>query len=354
MQIEQSAEISPGEWDAAVEDSDDAWMFHTTKWIELTARVWPLENRYFLAREGRRMLGGFPLQVAPGGRRPWIRPLAYSIKMGTGGPFVIREVSPKIRKRVLAALSEAVLDLARERRLAGVECMLPPLAANNMANTRGVNPLVLLGWEDVSTLTRIVDLSLPQADLEAAVPDARRKMRRARDRGYTVARGDWSELLDEYYAVHTQTYRRTGVTPHPKSYFEGIARGFSAGQNALLWVCRSAEGEPVAFHNSARFKQGAVYWTGCSQSDHAQAGVNYLLFWHAILGAKEDGYKYYDVGEAFPNSPDPKLGGLTQFKSKFGGDLYRFYRGRVSLSGNRTGGTSGAWWPWRKKGGQTQ
>ena len=232
--------------------------------------------------------------------------------------------------------------------------MLPPLAANNMANTRGVNTLVLNGWEDVSTLTRLVDLGLPQSDLEAAAADAGRKIRRARDRGYTVAPGNWNELVDEYYTMHTQTYQRTGAAPHPRSYFEGIAEGFSARKNALLWVCRSADGQPVAFHNSARFKLGAAYWSGCSQYDHAQAGVNYLLFWHAIMGAKEDGYKFYDVGEAFPNSPDRKLGGLTQFKSKFGGDLYRFYRGRFSLSQNRLTWISGARHRWRKKGGQTQ
>ncbi len=54
-------------------------------------------------------------------------------------------------------------------------------------------------------------------------------------------------------------------------------------------------------------------------------------WWQAIVGAKEEGCLYYEVGEGFPNTSDEKLKGLTDFKSKFGGEVYRFYRGRFSF-----------------------
>ncbi len=46
-----------------------------------------------------------------------------------------------------------------------------------------------------------------------------------------------------------------------------------------------------------------------------------------MLGAKEEGFRWYEVGEIFPGTLDEKLKGLSTFKSKFGGELYRFYRG---------------------------
>ncbi len=328
MEIEQSTQISPGEWDAAVAISDDTWMFHTTRWIEMTASVWPLDNRYFTARKNGRMVGGFALQVAPGGRRPWIRPRAYSTKMGTGGPFAVKGLGAKARERTFLALNEAVLARGREQRLGGLECSLPPLAPKSMGNVRGINPLVALGWNDISTHTQIVDLSLPVPELESALSRlTRRKIKRSSAEGYTVAQEDWGKSLDEYYQVHQETYHRTGASPHPKAYFDAIAGQFAPQGNAVLWVCRNSAGEPVAFYNCARFAEGAVSWTACSRTGHGEAGVNYLLLWRSMLGAKEEGFRWYEVGEIFPGTSDEKLKGLSTFKSKFGGELYRFYRG---------------------------
>jgi hypothetical protein len=138
-------------------------------------------------------------------------------------------------------------------------------------------------------------------------------------------------MLDEYYRVHVETYHRTGVRPHPRAYFAGIATTIAKDGHAVLWVGRDASNHPVAFHNCARFRDGSLYWTGCCETSHLPSGVNYLLFWHALAGAQEDGCGWYETGEAFPNTDDSKLKGLTLFKAKFGGELYRYYRGEIRL-----------------------
>jgi len=329
MEIEECAQIDAGQWDAAVAASDDAWLFHTAAWLEMTASVWPLENRYFAARQNGRIVGGFPLQADRPTR--WLRPRsAYSTKMGCSGPFVTRDLTGKGRRRVLQALNDAVLQWARSGRIESLCCWLPPLAAANLGNLRGVNPLALLGWEDVSTHTRIVDLSRPESELWSDLSeDARYNIRKAESAGYRVERAQWPQMLDEYYRVHVETYRRTGVPPHPRAYFQGIAERIAAGGHAVLWVCLDRQGGPVAFHNCGRFAGGAVYWTGCSRSEHLEQGVNYLLVWHALRGAKADGVQAYDIGEVFPGAAGGKLHGLSVFKSKFGGQLYRLYRGEL-------------------------
>jgi lipid II:glycine glycyltransferase (peptidoglycan interpeptide bridge formation enzyme) len=212
---------------------------------------------------------------------------------------------------------------------------LPPLAPNNLRNVGGVNPLVSEGWQDRSTQTMIKELQGPEACFESLSGDARRRIRRATEQGYTVSREPWPERLDDYYAVHLETYGRTGARPHPRAYFELIVEMARRGR-AVLWVCRTPDGEPVAFHNTAQFGMGAVYWTGCSRTDHAGAGVNYLLFWNAIRGASEEGIRYYEVGEVFPDAADRKLQGLSQFKSKFGGRLHPIFRGEYPIASQRS------------------
>ena len=329
MQIDLCAEIDPQEWDAAVMASDDAWLFHTSAWLEMTAEVWPVENLYVTARQNGRIVGGFPVQVdrLPG----WLRwREAYSSRMGCSGPFVIREVAGKTRRRVLEALSEAVKAWARSERIDRLACALPPLAESNLRNLHGVNPLAFLAWEDVSTHTRIINLAKPESELWSDLSaDARYNIRAAESAGYRVERAEWPAMLDEYYRVHVETYYRTGAQPHPKAYFQGIASRIAPAGNAVLWVCLDQEGSPVGFHNCGRFAGGAVYWSGCSRTEHLDRGVNYLLVWHALRGAKTDGCHAYDIGEVFPGASSGKLHGLSVFKSKFGGELYRLYRGEL-------------------------
>jgi lipid II:glycine glycyltransferase (peptidoglycan interpeptide bridge formation enzyme) len=56
-----------------------------------------------------------------------------------------------------------------------------------------------------------------------------------------------------------------------------------------------------------------------------------MLFWQALIGAKQDGCMQYEIGEVFPGVLDGKLRGLTVFKEKFDGELYPYYRAEIRL-----------------------
>lgn len=332
MEIWHSRTLPTEEWEALIEGSDDVWLYHSWPWIEMTAQIYALENHYFIARENGRNVGGFPLQLARSSRegRPCQR--AYSLMMGAAGPFTTRGLSSKARQRVLSELTKSAVEWARGMKVELLSCSLPPLAQSNLHNVRGVNPLVMAGWQDVSRHTRITCLSRSESELWSDLAyDARRSVKLAQAAGYTVEKADWREMLDEYYRVHVETYSRTGVPPHPRAYFEGIATQIAGRGQATLWMGRDPGGRPVAFHNCARFRDGSLYWTGCCETDHLRSGVSYLLFWRALVGAREDGCRWYEIGEAFPGVQEGKLKGLTVFKAKFGGELYRFYRGEIRL-----------------------
>jgi dTDP-4-amino-4,6-dideoxygalactose transaminase len=299
----------------------------------MTADVYSLGTRYFVAAENNVWVASLPVQLSWGSRQDAPRHLAYSTLMGPAGPFVSRSLQAKPRHRALEKLTQAAVEWATSENVERVTCSLPPLAPSNLGNARGVNPLVTVGWTDrSSTHTRIAGLRASEDALWRALPHgARESVKRALNAGYRVARGNWQELVDEYYQVHVETYTRTGVPPHPKAYFEGIARRIAPLGHAVLWVAHDAHGRPVAFHNCARFGHGSLYWTGCSRTDHLRSGANHLLVWHALLGAKEDNCRFYELGEAFPEAKDGRLQGLTRFKSMFAGELYRFFRGEIRV-----------------------
>jgi ubiquinone/menaquinone biosynthesis C-methylase UbiE len=327
VQILDATPELAGQWDALVRASADGWVFGLSGWQRLILQVseWELRDLSFAARQDGRLLGVMPLQVDPHGR-------VASSGFGGSGPVLAEGLAAGQRSRLLATLLQEAE--ARARAAGGRELgfQLQAVTRSALANERGVNPFVELGFEDVSSLTRVVDLELPEESLWRGLSaDARQQVQRARRLGYRAERGHWPELVDEYYRVHVETYRRTGVSPHPKAYFAGIAAEMAGAGHAALWVGRAPDGRAVAFHNDARLGAGSLYHTGCAETAHLDSGVNYLLFWHALLDARKEGCIAYEVGEIFPAARDGKERGLTVFKNKFGGTVHRLLRARRVL-----------------------
>lgn len=333
MDVERIATVEPSEWNATVFASEDTWIFHRWEWLSMTAKVWDLENHFFVVRKQDRIVAGIPLQI-PRGTPPSQR-VARASAMGHSGPFVLENVSEKKRRQYLDLLATAVRRFAADYQIPTVQCSLPPIAKSQLCNDAGVNSLQLSGWEDTSTISVIIDLTLPYDDLWSGLSSSTRQaITKARSDGYTVEKTSWPEQVAAYYEIHQETYTRTGVRPHPKTYFQGIADGMAVNKLASLWVCMDSDGRAVGFLNTAHDDHagentGALYWTGCSRSEHLASGVNYLLMWNAIIGAQKEGYQSFDVGEIVLALDQNKANNLSIFKRKFGGELRRLYRGQM-------------------------
>lgn len=315
-------------WDGVVNQSAEGWLYGLSAWQKLICGIpeWGYRDCSFAVSENGTMLAVMPLQWMPN------KKCFRSTAMGPSGPVLASGLSDKHRGRVMKAVVEHIRELGRQFRVGYLTVSLPPLNRANLWNVRGVNWLIHHGFSDISTHTYITNLLRPESALWSELAQlARRQIKQAISDGYTVQRERWMDRLDDYYRVHVETYRRTGATPHPRSYFDGIAKLAEKGYG-VLWVGRDSSGRAVAFHNCARYGRTSLYWTGCSETAHLESGINYLLFWQAILGARADGCEWYEPGEAFPGTTHRKLQGLTEFKSRFGGELHRFFKGNMSLT----------------------
>lgn len=311
-------------WDKLVYASDDAWLYHLHDWLRFTEKIWDLESKSFLVEHEGDVIGIFPLQMHKKSR------VLRSIFMGTGGGAVTNAVHPVFRRRIFKAMYGHVEEIACEVRAPFVEIYLPPLAKSCIENRWGVNPLVNYSYTDTSTHAWVADLTKNDDDILAGFShDARINIRKAREAGYEIRESKSLGDLDEYYRVHCETYHRTGAKSFPKSYFLGIHEHICRKGLAVIWKALNRAGHPVAFEIIGLFKEGAVYWAGCCETKHLHSGVNYLLQYNSMLWAKERGAKWFENGEAFPNVLEGKLRGLTTFKEKFGGELHRFYKGKM-------------------------
>lgn len=251
---------------------------------------------------------------------------------GGVGPVLVSGLSKKQRTRVLQIALDHAESLGRELGAEQLEFWLSPVTLTSLNSKWGVNPYVFFGFEDNSGLSQVIDLSKTENELWKDVSETtRHAIAKAQKAGFVVEETSWPEAVDDYYAMHCETYRRTGVSPHPKTYFEGIAREMWPKGHSVLWAVRNVEGRTLAYHNAVWFRESAFYHTGCSTAAALQEGVNYLLFWHALLTAKYKGIRWYDCGEIAPGAVG-KRQGLTTFKTKFGGEPHRFFKCSKNLS----------------------
>jgi hypothetical protein len=325
--IEPLAGIGRDEWDAVVRGSPDGWVFGLHGWQSVVTGVdaWDYRERGFGLRDNGRLAAVMPLHFRPSQK------VTGSSGWGGAGPIVAGGLTPENRRKVYAGVLAHAAALARADNSVRLDISMSPVTASSLASRRGVNPLELAGFKDTSLLSQVIRLDTDEALWAGLSKTARNLIRRARTAGYRAAPADWTASLDAYYDIHAETYARTGVRPHPRQYFAGIAAHVAPAGASRLLAALSPAGEPVAFHNTAYHGPGAVYHTGCSRDAVQADSLGYLLMWEALREARAAGAGWYDCGWIFPAATDPKQKGLTLFKTRFGGEPHRSFRAELAL-----------------------
>lgn len=316
------------DWDEVAQHSSRAWLWHRSDAIDAYASWENASDRSFAI-----------LDSSDAGRIVAITPL-YAFNIGrpftcrlesTGGPATADNLSARQQRNVEHAIQDSLRNIANSTGARSIELSLPPLApALRAGNATNLNPLMLVGCQDMSTASWVVDLrDSSEADLwrrlEARV---RKAVNKARAAGITVSRATPDEL-DAYYALHIENCRRNGIPPKPKAYFSAIFRTFLPQEQARIFAASDASGQRIAFHVFAICKSAALYWTTCS-ADHALLnGANDLIQWTAMQDFLTSGIELYETGEAFPAAEDSKLRRISDFKKGFGGKLMPYFRGRI-------------------------
>lgn len=321
--------ILAGNWDRLVQGSPDGWVFALQGWQRLVADVeeWGFVDHGFGVYEDERLLAVVPLHVQPESR------VAGSSGWGGAGPVIEGGLSAERRRQVFRAAAARMIEIAEGAGAIRLDVSCSPVTESSIGNRWAIDPFALLGFADRSLMSQVIALEADEGALWSGLSEiARRRIRQAEKAGFRVEPIDWRTSLDAYYDIHRETYARTGVSPHPKRYFQGIAESITPAGAARLLALVSPDGEPVAFNNSAVFGNGANYHTGCSRDAVQSLSPGYPLMWAAIQAAKAGGSAWFDVGWIFPASDDPKQRGLTHFKTRFGGEPHRSFRAERQLA----------------------
>jgi lipid II:glycine glycyltransferase (peptidoglycan interpeptide bridge formation enzyme) len=183
--------------------------------------------------------------------------------------------------------------------------------------------------------TLIIDL---QASLEGILAQMKQKgrynIRLAKKKGVCVRAADpknekqFALDTDAFYQILQETTQRDQFKGHNRTFYKQMVEILNAEDMGELYVAEYNK-EVIAGIIITFFNDTAIYYYGASSNKHRNVMAPYLLQWHAIQEAKKRGFKHYDLlGIAPPDAKKHPWKGVSEFKMKFGGKIFRYAKAK--------------------------
>jgi len=293
--ISSSADIDAASWDAYVNGSPGASLYHLYGWKKVVEDTFGHRTRYLLARgSASEILGVLPLVELKS--RMFGRMLVSMPFFNYGG---ILAANDEARRALLAAAIEAAKEIRA-----------------NFLEIRDDED-----WnQELPRKTSKVSMRLPlpgdPADLWKGLGSKlRNQIQRPRKEGMTATVGG-EELLDAFYDVFAANMRDLGTPVYSRSFFRNILRQFPD----RTWIaCVRAGDTPVAAGFLAGFNsQLEIPWASSLRAYNRQS-PNMLLYWQCLEFACQRGFKVFDFGRS-------TMGESTfKFKEQWGAKPHQLY-----------------------------
>lgn len=188
---------------------------------------------------------------------------------------------------------------------------------------------VLSSADQLNKRDNQIDKNLAEL-LKSMKPKTRYNIRLAEKKGVCCHWVDLSQAdirkknLDIFWQIIQETSQRNQFGLHPKEHYWKILE-ILGPQNLAGLIIGEYNKEPAAANLITFFGDTAYYLHGGSKYKYRNVMAPYLLHWQVILEARRRGLKYYNLSGVAVSLDNVKtLGGITKFKSGFGGRLISY------------------------------
>lgn len=281
-------------WDAFVDAHAGGSFYHRYDWRTVNATCFGHQSAYLAATEKDAIVGILPVVLL---KSRLFGNIACSL------PFV--------NYGGLVALNErAEAELLREARAVADEWQVDYVEIRSRCQGGAGLP------QSEHKVILTIDLDADPEKLWAAFKTGHRQdIRRAAKNDYEVRIGG-AELLEDFYAILSESWRDLGTPFYRARYFEEIVRTFPT---RIRLAVAYAAGQPAAaaFDGlSTSIVEGM--WLG-ARAQHRARGVNYVLYWELVKHACQQGFQQFHLGRSTADS-----GGET-FKKKWNAHVTQLY-----------------------------
>jgi lipid II:glycine glycyltransferase (peptidoglycan interpeptide bridge formation enzyme) len=330
-------------WDSFVTSHPNGHLLQSWGWGELKAGAgWhPLRLALWDTRQERIAAAAQVLRRSPAHLPPRLGNLAYVPKgplldWSQPGqplrqaffsqllPFLRRQGAIAVQVELPLAIETDMTRQAQER----AWCEAGEAATASCA-MEAINSLDALGFRPVRPVqpsrSILLDLAPGEDALLAGMKEKwRYNVRLAARKGVEVRAAQTLEDVQAWYRILQVTGRRDGFGVHTLDYYLRAWRLFAPRNQAQLFLA-AHDGRLLAGIFAGCMARQAVYLYGASSNEQRQLMPNYLLQWHAMRWAIDQGAQTYDFW-GIPDTDDPgeAMAGVYRFKSGWGGHIVCF------------------------------
>jgi FemAB-related protein (PEP-CTERM system-associated) len=284
----------PVRWDAYVNGASGASLYHLWAWGAVNRDEFGHATFPLAALDGDRIVGILPVVK--------VKTLLFGT-LGCSMPFVNYGGPVADSPAVEAALVEAARELARRERMKYLEI-------------RSLHRLD----ERIPALTHKVSMTVdlsPGADAlwNAFKSSHRQQIRKAEKEGFTTRHGG-RELIPDFYAVMSESWRSLGTPFYRRRYFERLFE--QVGDR--FWLTVVYDGARPAATQMGGLFNGTVegLWLGMRDEFRARY-VGYTLYWELLKWGAEHGHHTFHLGRSTADS------GAESFKKKWNAHATQLY-----------------------------
>jgi lipid II:glycine glycyltransferase (peptidoglycan interpeptide bridge formation enzyme) len=158
-----------------------------------------------------------------------------------------------------------------------------------------------------------------------------RSLQKADRAGVTVRESSTDADLRRFYHLYEQNVRHHRSLPHSFRFFAAM-RDALGPPGVVRLIVAEHDGDVIAGALLNTFKDRIDLAYVAGSLSRLDVRPNHAVYWHAIRWGIENGYRWYNMGQA------PPEGSLAAFKRQWGGEPFdRFRFDYVPGSGSATG-----------------
>lgn len=339
MKLVAFRDIPNHDWDAVCDVSGQAWLFHRAAWIAIEEHYFSRENLSVGFESKGRLVAVLPLYFSDSSKGAAQENLLHSGIHRHAGLACV----PGLDADSLAALRAVMRNYLFEQ-AAAKHCHRIQLASQSLApeSLDGLHALEVPFWVSdwgffhglafgpggmypapaMNTVAcdQVVMLDDGGEDvLFSRLAEAcRRNVRKALKAGVEIHRMQGLDSISCYYEMAQVSAQRTGESLAPLSYYQDLWNALYLANRCWL-LAAVHDGEAVAMLLVLVDKGGASYLGGVSTIKGLELRANDMVHWGLIRMLKQEGYRCYRLGPAFPGLPDDwPIVRVSRFKTKFG------------------------------------
>jgi len=332
MEIKYLNKDLSSKWDEFCIESDDAWFWHTSKWINYNidyGQKFNSQSKSFAIIENNKIIAIAPLLLE---NREGYNEFSLGYDAYGPAPALSNNLDQKNREKTLKFIFNQIDDLAKKNNIKRIRLRFPALSKSFIENnSQKYNTLVKFNYFDNSINTQIIDLSKP-------IEELKKEMRHGHI--YDINKASkilkitildkntaTKKIFDQYVNLH---HKASGRKTRSSSTFNDMFNWIK--EDDAILILAKKNNTLVSASYFSLFKNNAFYFSSCSDPDFKNIPASHLIQWHAIKWMKNKKYKFYEIG--WQNYPTDisylstiKEVSISKFKRGFGGFTTTFFMG---------------------------